>query len=190
MKHISLLILLIIFVSCGTFKNKVGHLRYVKVADQEVAVIDKSNEKQQLETIKDVSSVSLKETENNSIETVIASVEDEIPITSGSVISVSTTEKKKAESLTLDGEEEDDIVNQAYRTEKNATAAMIISITAILLGIIALIVAYVFYFKAKSSRYITPKGESRLKISKVFLIIETIVFFVGISLLLASLILF
>ena len=45
MKHFSLVFLIIILASCSTFHTNVSNLRYVKVATEEVAVIEKSNSK-------------------------------------------------------------------------------------------------------------------------------------------------
>jgi len=185
MKYFTLIITIAILSSCGIYNSKTAHLRYVKVDNQEVAILEKTAKKHIKETTaeneNDISNNTaiVDATQTNFLiqEPQFSSVEKE-QISRIQQQSNNTTNDKKSD-------EEDDVVNQAYLAEKDANIAMGFSIAATLFGIIPFIIGLIFYKKAKSSRYITPIGERRLKVSKVFLIIETIIY--GIEIIFVSL---
>ncbi len=185
MKYFTLIITIAILSSCGIYNSKIAHLRYVKVDNQDVAILEKSSNKEIKEnTQKNTEEISENAAilEANQTNLVIQNVQfpsvEKEQISRVQHQSNNTTNDKKSD-------EEDDVVNQAYRAEKDANIAMGFSIAATLFGIIPFIIGLIFYKKAKSSRYITPTGESRLKVSKVFLIVETIIY--GIEIIFVSL---
>ena len=194
MKQFSLIFLISILASCGTFQTNVGHLRYVKVATKEVAVIEKSNSK-------DLSNIKEENlevgTEKKEILFQVATsnlIYNEETLLSENNNQDIKIEQKSTSRHIKDAGDEEEIVDQAIRTEKKASAAMFLSIAGILtiipyLGILPLLVGFIFYIIANSSRYITPFGEKRLKVAKTFLIIDSIILLLWVIFIVAILLL-
>lgn len=193
MKHIALLLLLVTIASCGTFKTKFSQLRYVKVADQEIAVIENSNSKNTSEIKVSNFQKELEKEEISSLETTAeVSNNEKLLISKKPKQQVKVDYKETNQTTKDDGA---DIVNQAFRAEKNASATLFLSIAGILiiipyLGILPLLIGFIFYLKANSSRYITPLGQDRLRISKIFLIIDTVILILWIIFIISLILLF
>jgi len=190
MKYFFFIILLVIISSCGTFNSWNGQLRYVKVANQEIAIIEKSTSTDAVE-IKESHFEKEIEREGTSFLETTADVSNNEKL----VISKKNNQLVNKETNQLITDDEDEIVNQAFRTEKNASASMYFAIAGILtiipyLGIFPLLIGFILYLRANSSRYITPLGEDRLRISKIFLIIDTIILILWIMFIITLILLF
>ena len=176
MKYFFFIIFLSIISSCGTFNSWNGQLRFVKVDNQEIAVLEKTPQSEFATSVYLNPADLAEKTTNTEIAPVIIVGQNQQPQLiqkkENAVIQKSKNQKIAVKELDTD----DDVASQAYRAERDANIAMGFSIAALLFGIIPFIVGVTFYFKALSSRYITPLGDNRLKISKVFLIFETVVF--------------
>ena len=180
MKHFSLVFLIIILASCSTFHPYVGNLRYVKVATEEVAVIEKSNSKDPSKIKEENLEVGTEKKENLFQAATSDLIYNEKILLSKNKNQQIKIEQKSRSRQIKDASDDEEIVDQAIRTEKKASAAMFLSIAGILtiipyLGILPLLVGFIFYIIANSSRYITPFGEKRLKVAKAFLIIDSII---------------
>jgi hypothetical protein len=194
MKQFSLFFLISILASCGTFHTKVGHLRYVKVATKEVAVIEKSNSKDPSKIKEEYLEVGTEKKEILFQAATSDLIDNEEILLSENKYQDIKIEQKSTSRHIKDAGDDDEIVAQAIRTEKKASAAMFLSITGILtiipyLGILPLLVGFIFYIIANSSRYITPFGEKRLKVAKTFLIIDSIILLLWVIFIVAILLL-
>ena len=194
MKHFSLVFLISILASCSTFHPNVGHLRYVKVATKEVAVIEKSTSKDPAKIKEENLEVAIKKKEILfQAATSDLIYNEEILLSENKNQDIKIEQKSRSRQIKDAGDDEE-IVAQAIRTEKKASAAMFLSIAGILtiipyLGILPLLVGFIFYIIANSSRYITPFGEKRLKVAKTFLIIDSIILLLWVIFIVAILIL-
>jgi len=176
MKYFTFIISIAILSSCGIYNSKIAHLRYVKVDNQEVAILEKTVNKEVKENTQkngeyiSENTANIEANQTNLVvqNTQFSSVEKEKRSRIQPLVNKTTNYKKS--------DEDDDVVNQAYLAEKDANIALGFSIAATLFGIFPFIFGLIFYKKASSSRYITPLGNRRLKISKVFLIIETVIY--------------
>lgn len=192
MKHIALLLFLVTFASCGTVKTKFSQLRYVKVADQEIAVIEKPTSTNTLEIKESNFEKEIEKEEISYLKTTADVLNNEKLLISDKTIQPVKVDQKETNQVIADDDAE--IANQAIRAEKNASAAMFLSIAGILtiipyLGIFPLLLGFIFYIRANSSRYITPFGENRLKVSKAFLIIDSVIFLLWVIFIVALIIL-
>lgn len=193
MKHIALLLFLVTFASCGTFKTKFSQLRYVKVADQEITIIEKSASTNTSESKESNFEKEIKKEEISSLETTADVSNNEKLLISEKTIQPVKVDQKETNQVIVDDDAE--IVDQAFRAEKNASASMYLAIAGILtiipyLGIFPLLIGFILYLRAKSSRYITPLGEDRLRISKIFLIIDTIILILWLIFIISLILLF
>jgi len=194
MKHFSLVFLISILASCSTFHPNVGHLRYVKVATKEVAVIEKSTSKDPAKIKEENLEVAIKKKEILfQAATSDLIYNEEILLSENKNQDIKIEQKSRSRQIKDAGDDEE-IVAQAIRTEKKASAAMFLSITGILtiipyLGLLPLLVGFIFYIIANSSRYITPFGEKRLKVAKTFLIIDSIILLLWVIFIVAILLL-
>jgi len=194
MKHFSLVFLISILASCSTFHPNVGHLRYVKVATKEVAVIEKSTSKDPAKIKEENLEVAIKKKEILfQAATSDLIYNEEILLSENKNQDIKIEQKSRSRQIKDAGDDEE-IVAQAIRTEKKASAAMFLSIAGILtiipyLGILPLLVGFIFYIIANSSRYITPFGEKRLKVAKTFLIIDSIILLLWVIFIVAILLL-
>jgi|GEM_PF-4980958 len=194
MKHFSLVFLISILASCSSFHPNVGHLRYVKVATKEVAVIEKSTSKDPAKIKEENLEVAIKKKEILfQAATSDLIYNEEILLSENKNQDIKIEQKSRSRQIKDAGDDEE-IVAQAIRTEKKASAAMFLSITGILtiipyLGLLPLLVGFIFYIIANSSRYITPFGEKRLKVAKTFLIIDSIILLLWVIFIVAILLL-
>lgn len=172
-------VLIIVLASCGTMRPN-GHLRFVKVGQNEVPVIEKNTAK--VDEIKE-SEEAQQEAKNE-----LASIEaiPEVATDLQNQILVENSSKTTEEFEDLEPEEDEvdvnqQIVDQAIRAEKQAKFSVglfgvgLISIVMPYLGIFFYIAGIILYSNAKSSRYITPFGENRLGTSKTLLIIDSVI---------------
>ena len=194
MKHFSLVFLISILASCSSFHPNVGHLRYVKVATKEVAVIEKSTSKYPAKIKEENLEVAIEKKEIL-IQAATSDLiyNEEIVLSENKNQDIKIEQKSRSRQIKDAGDDEE-IVAQAIRTEKKASAAMFLSITGILtiipyLGLLPLLVGFIFYIIANSSRYITPFGEKRLKVAKTFLIIDSIILLLWVVFIVAILLL-
>jgi hypothetical protein len=193
MKYFFFIILLAIISSCGTFSSWNGQLRYVKVANQEIAIIEKSTSTDAVEIKESHFEKEIEREETSFLETTADVSNNEKLVISKKNNQLVNIDLKETNQLITD--DEDEIVNQAFRTEKNASASMYFAIAGILtiipyLGIFPLLIGFILYLRANSSRYITPLGEDRLRISKIFLIIDTIILILWIMFIISLILLF
>jgi hypothetical protein len=155
-------------------------IRLVKVDKTETVVLDKEKTGK--------SSIETEQFQNKTI----AQIEDESNEISNDVevkpdiqvdqkqIQQNTSDIEDLEPDPEDEEESKLIVEQAIRAEKQAKTSHIFAAIGLItllipyLGFIPLIIGLIFHLSANSSRYITPFGETRLKSSRILLIIDTV----------------
>lgn len=187
--------LILILASCGTL-NQSGNLRLVKVNGQDIPVIEKNTAKSDKKIKLDNSVQSPENTDlavvkNNpdkQIQSQNQKLEKNIPIVKSDIEDLEPEEDEDAKN--------EEIINQALRTERKAGVSLTLSIAGLIsifvpyIGIIFFIIGLVTYSNAKSFRYTTPRGEERLRASKVLLIIDAVVLFLWLMLILLLLVLF
>jgi len=187
MKAIKFLLLLFVISSCSTI-GRYNSIRLVKANNTETVVLVK-------EKASDLVLTSEKQ-ENKPLST-IETAQVEIPAENSTdpeiYIENKQNESNVSESDDLEPEiekkEEDKlIVDQAIRAEKSASASFFLSLAGIItlilpyIGIFPLIIGWILYSRANTSRYITPFGETRLKSSRNILILDTVFLFLWIFL--------
>jgi hypothetical protein len=180
MKFIFVLSVIFTLVSCGATRN--GQLRLVKVNNHEIAVIEKNTKiSQPINQEAELSTANIEhETIQNHTDVITSEKPFEFKQTKQKTLEIPLT--KKIEPEPTDTIKNKDIEQQALEAEKKAKLALGFSIGGLsiivpflsILGIISFILASVFYSKANNARYITPEGQQKLKISKGFLIAESI----------------
>ncbi len=189
---IGFLCLISILAGCGS--SRTGQLRLIKVNNQRLAVIER-DDNQTVQTdvlIKESDDVGITNTIHLSDEISVASKSnqleyaDRIRIKNVSALNVPQNKPSPEDTIIQSNE----IADKALEAEKNSKLALGFSIGGLsifipfvgFLGIISFIIGAVFYGKANKSKYITPEGQRNLKISKVLIIIESVI--IGIALLL------
>lgn len=187
MRIYKILFLLIVLSSCSTV-GRYQSIRMVKVDKKETAVLDKEKSSDPVDNSKKEQSLIL--AQNEPLQGEISNE----PTRSGDAKTAKISfQNKRQEYDDLEPETEDDeenikIVDQATRAEKNAGAALYFSIAGLFtlilpyIGIFPLIVGIIFHARANNSRYITPFGENRLKISRIILSLDIVFLFLWILL--------
>ena len=178
MRFIFFLAILFFVTSCGALNLNSGSLRLVKTNNKETVVLEK-----ELKSVtSDLVSPQL-ETANppENHQQVIAANTNNSLNNKSSLVHAKTSFISKISDVEPSDEENEAIVRQAIKAEKQANASFglflagLISLTLPYLGIIPFIIGLVLYLKAKNSRYITPFGDERLRKAKVVLIVDSVI---------------
>lgn len=180
MRIFQILFALTLFSSCGVMHQS-GHLRLVKTEKAEIPVIVKNDAKQSGLETNDFDATKDKE---SSVE-LTASNETQIPIeTTDETLEVQVKVSPNVEDLEPDPTDEASnelVIQQATQAERQARTSVplfgsaLISIFMPYIGIFIFIAGLIFYSKANSSRYITPFGQEKLRVSKILLILDSII---------------
>lgn len=181
MKAIKFLLLLLVLSSCSTI-GRYNSIRLVKVDKTETLVLDKektndpvsTREKQESSSPSNNETAQVPQAVTSTINTPAHDIYSEIP----------QSDHKSIETDDLEPDPEDEatqkmIVEQATRAERNANNAFFSSIVSLvfmillpIIGVIPFVIGLICHSNASSSRYITPFGESRLKASRIILIVD------------------
>lgn len=195
MKNLAFVILVLLLTSCGIISSTQGKIRYVRTDHNERVIIEKEAKKVEIAENQSLSNEST--TSSQAISTDYPAKENLPKMDSEIKIS------DKANSIKLpdpepedDGEEDDqEIVDQALRAERQSKLALTFSAIGMLnilfpfVGVFFMVPGFIFYLISNSSRYITPEGEKNLNTAKKLLITDLVFLILWIVFILALLLL-
>lgn len=170
---------MIVLSSCSTI-GRYQSIRMVKVDKTETIVLDKEKQPEPHLKSEQKQEVNLAQKENSTSEFPEVNI-----ISEDSEIEKSLIQKNNTKEADVEPEVDDEnskIIDQAVRAEKNAIASFILSIAGLItlilpyIGIFPVIVSLILHARANKSRYITPFGEKRLKVSRILLILDILFF--------------
>lgn len=197
MRYTSCLFLLVLILSsCSIYGSSNGKLRYVRSENEEIAVLDKSDERENHEEY-----LSQKEivqevliSKNSSVEsrTEVTEIKDDFGgIDSAAEKNELSNRDQSTQPLDLNPDEDERIVQEAYDAERAANTSFILLLVGLIsvffpyLGLIPFLIGLIFYSKGDRSRYITQFGERKLRSAKVVMIIDSVVLLLWLLLILA-----
>jgi hypothetical protein len=180
--YITVTLLLVLFSSCGLLQPRGGNLRLVKVGEKEEVLIERNQEHAKIQrdnppAVFEIATVEVANTVESNLE--------EANLDYRRVVHES--EKIEPEEVEPTDQQK---VDMAMQAEKQANASFylflsgLISVLMPLVGIILFGFGLSNFMKASNSRFITPLGEERLRVAKVFLVIDAVILLFYISLIL------
>jgi hypothetical protein len=192
---IGLVLLLALVASCGLYQPKGGQLRLVKVGNKEELVIERQSDRR-------FASDELSKSKNNST---VAELEESLVQNENSTIAYEPKKSrqfshtsKESEKIEPEEEEPNDQqkISMAFGAERDAVRSErlfiggLISVFMPYLGIILFGLGLYFYVRANNARFITPRGENRLRSAKIFLVIDALILLFWISMIVLLILLF
>jgi hypothetical protein len=197
MRYTSCLFLLaLILSSCSIYGSSNGKLRYVRSENKEIAVLDKTAERDN--NVEYLSQKEIVQEVLTSKNTVVQSTSDVTEIKDD--FDAHDTELEKIElsnqhrttqPLDLNPDEDERIIQEAYDAERAANTSFILLLVGLIsaffpyIGIIPFLIGLIFYSKGDRSRYITQFGERKLRSAKVVMIIDSVILLLWLLLILA-----
>lgn len=191
-----LFFLVLILSSCSIYGSSNGKLRYVRSENKEIAVLDKSDERDNHEEY-----LSQKEivqevliSKNSSVEstTEVTDIKDGFSrIDSAAEKNDLSNRDQTTQPLDLNSDLDERIIDEAYEAERAANTSFILLLIGLIsaivpyLGIIPFIIGLIFYAKSDRSRYITQFGERKQQSAQVVMIIDTVILSLWLLLILA-----
>jgi hypothetical protein len=188
--YITVTLLLVLFSSCGLLQPRGGNLRLVKVGEKEEVLIERNQEHAKIQrdnppAVFEIATVEVANTVESNLEEANLEKTENRNLDYRRVVHES--EKIEPEEVEPTDQQK---VDMAMQAEKQANTSFylflsgLISVIMPLVGIILFVFGLSNFMKASNSRFITPFGEERLRVAKVFLIIDAVILLFYISLIL------
>jgi hypothetical protein len=187
--YIIVSVLLVLFSSCGLLQPRGGNLRLVKAGEKEVVLIERKYDRAKSQTEMQLTKEFVTVQAVNTLEYNLADPDSKKTQKSQLEYSNLVDESEKIEPEEEEPSEQEK-ADMAFQSERQANTSLylfiggLISVFMPYVGIFLFGIGLYFFAKARNARFITPAGEERLRVAKVFLIIDAVILLLYVSLIL------